>query len=163
MDEKQGRRRRRRNVEEAEAVEAVEEVEVEESETDADDSGEQRGLAEKKGRPTPGRRNRAVEEQKDEGNVVTRTAGGVVTYLQDTRAEINKVTWPTRPEIRRLLIIVLVATIASALLLGAFSLIFTELIRIGLATPLVLVVFFIAAVAIGAGVYYYLNRRQSTV
>lgn len=41
----------------------------------------------------------------------------VVRYLKDTRAEIGKVTWPTREEGLRLSAIVFVVTIVSTIIL----------------------------------------------
>lgn len=42
-------------------------------------------------------------------------------YLIDTWAELNKVKWPTRPQVRNLTIVVLVVTFAMSLLLGLFD------------------------------------------
>ncbi len=42
----------------------------------------------------------------------------VTKYLRETRAELAKVTWPTREEWIRLSAIVLAVTVAMALLLG---------------------------------------------
>jgi preprotein translocase subunit SecE len=42
----------------------------------------------------------------------------VVKYLRETRAEVAKVTWPTRDEWLRLSGIVLAVTVAMALILG---------------------------------------------
>lgn len=43
----------------------------------------------------------------------------VVRYLRETRAELTKVTWPTREEWLRLSGIVLAVTVAMAFILGA--------------------------------------------
>lgn len=42
----------------------------------------------------------------------------IAKYLRETRAEVAKVTWPTREEWLRLSVIVLAVTIAMALILG---------------------------------------------
>lgn len=42
----------------------------------------------------------------------------IVRYLRETRAEIAKVTWPTREEWLRLSAIVLAVTVVMALILG---------------------------------------------
>jgi len=52
----------------------------------------------------------------------------LVRYFKETRAEISKVTWPTREEGIRLTIVVLVVTIVSALFLFAVDTVFSFLI-----------------------------------
>lgn len=47
--------------------------------------------------------------------------GGVVRYLSGVRSEIQKVTWPTREEAMRLTRIVILVSIAFALMLGFFD------------------------------------------
>ena len=53
---------------------------------------------------------------------------GIIRYLRETRAELRKVTWPTRKEALNLTYIVLGVTFGFALVLGVldrvFSLIF---------------------------------------
>jgi preprotein translocase subunit SecE len=51
-------------------------------------------------------------------NETTKSVNPVVKYLRETRAEIAKVTWPTRQEWIRLSGIVLAVTVAMALILG---------------------------------------------
>ncbi len=54
----------------------------------------------------------------------------LVRYLKETRAEIRKVSWPTREEATNLTVIVLAVTIAMAIFLGAVDLVFASLIRL---------------------------------
>ncbi len=54
----------------------------------------------------------------------------VVRYFKETRAEIRKVTWPTREQATNLTLIVLAVTVAMAIFLGAVDLIFAEIIRL---------------------------------
>ncbi len=58
----------------------------------------------------------------------------LVRYFRDTRAEIAKVTWPTREEGMRLTWVVTVVTIIAALVLfgldGLFSIVITGLISL---------------------------------
>ncbi|MFN8492107.1 MAG: preprotein translocase subunit SecE [Caldilineaceae bacterium] len=51
-----------------------------------------------------------------------------VRYFKDTRAEISKVTWPTREEGIRLTWVVLVVTVISALILSGLDLLFSTLV-----------------------------------
>ena len=55
---------------------------------------------------------------------------GLVRYLKETRAELRKVTWPTRQQAINLTLIVLAVTIVMALFLGAVDLIFATLMRL---------------------------------
>ncbi len=58
----------------------------------------------------------------------------IIRYVRETRAEIGKVTWPTRKESINLTIVVLVTVIAMSIFLGLFdalfSWIFTQLIHL---------------------------------
>ena len=54
----------------------------------------------------------------------------VVRYLRETRAELSKVSWPTRQDATNLTVVVLATVVASSLVLGAFDLLFTELFRL---------------------------------
>lgn len=137
-EQEEGRRRRRRPA-------AVAEPEPQE-----------RGITAGKGRPTPSRR-RQEEEEDDSGNVATRTVGGIREYFEGVRSELQKVAWPSTAETRRLTIIVLGTLIAAAIILGAVSLTFTELFRIGLSQPLLLLGFMFVAVT--AGVIFWRTRR----
>jgi preprotein translocase subunit SecE len=53
----------------------------------------------------------------------------LVRYFKETRAELRKVTWPTRTQAINLTLIVLAVTVVMALFLGAFDLLFATLIR----------------------------------
>lgn len=79
----------------------------------------------------------------------------VVKYFNDTRAELRRVTWPTRDETKNLTMIIVAVTVAMAFFLGALDYIFQvtvagvisgDLIRVGLA-----VVLFLA----GTAAFYY--------
>ncbi len=52
----------------------------------------------------------------------------VKQYFVDTRGELRKVTWPTRPQLINLTLIVLAVTVAMAIFLGAMDLLFSTLI-----------------------------------
>jgi preprotein translocase subunit SecE len=121
---------------------------------------QERGVTVGKGKPTPSRR-RQEEAEEETGNFITRTVGGIREYFEGVRSEIQKVTWPTREETRRLTVIVLIALIISAIVLGAINLMFTELFRIGLNQPVILLGFMFAAVAIGV-IYWRVRGRSTT-
>ena len=123
-----------------------------------DEEVDERGLTAAKGRATPGRRAASDEEG---GNFITRSTRGVVEYFEGVQAELNKVTWPTRDETRRLSIIVLATTIASSIALGIVAFAYSNLFRIGLAQPLLFIGFFIAVLAAGFWVYRRSNRSSN--
>lgn len=54
----------------------------------------------------------------------------VIRYFRETRAELRKVTWPTREQAIRLTLIVLAVTMFMAILLGAIDYIFAALFRL---------------------------------
>ena len=52
----------------------------------------------------------------------------VVKYFQDTRAELRRVTWPTREETKNLTLIIVAVTLAMAIFLGTLDYIFQGLV-----------------------------------
>ncbi|GAB4575648.1 MAG: hypothetical protein Kow0077_28170 [Anaerolineae bacterium] len=81
-----------------------------------------------KDRPTPARRERR-------GNFITRFFRGIADYFASTRAEIQKVTWPTRQEALRLSGIVIAVTVVSSIALGLLDYLYGELFRVGFSAP----------------------------
>jgi preprotein translocase subunit SecE len=53
----------------------------------------------------------------------------VINYLTAARAELAKVTWPNRRQTLRLTLVVIVFSIAMAVILGAIDLGFTALLQ----------------------------------
>ncbi len=54
----------------------------------------------------------------------------ITGYFRETRAELRKVSWPTREEATNLTLIVLGVTAAMAIFLGAIDFVFSTLIRL---------------------------------
>jgi preprotein translocase subunit SecE len=54
---------------------------------------------------------------------------GIRQYLREVRDEMRKVAWPTRPEVKRYSIIVVITVIVYTALVGAFDFIFAEFAR----------------------------------
>lgn len=50
-------------------------------------------------------------------------------YLQETRAELTHVSWPTRKQAAVFTIVVIVISLVTAFFLGAFDYIFTKLLQ----------------------------------
>jgi preprotein translocase subunit SecE len=158
LNERSKRRRGLRRQAEVEPVDDIEEVD-DELEDDDDDSSE-RGLTEKKGRATPGRRTQETAVVETEGNFVTRPLRGIGEYFEGVRSEVQKIVWPTREETRRLTTIVLIVTIIAALVLGAISFIFNELFILGIKSPIIFGVLFV--IALGAFLYYLRQSNKRT-
>jgi preprotein translocase subunit SecE len=142
IGEQKPRRRRRRSKQQE--IEETPEV----------DDEEERGLAKAKGRATRSRR-REVDEEKS-GNFLSRAR----EYLEGVQTEVQKVVWPTRQETRRLTVIVIIALVLASIALGTVSALFTELFRIGLNNPIILLVFMV--LALGAGfAFTRMNSRNA--
>jgi preprotein translocase subunit SecE len=84
----------------------------------------------------------------------------IIRYFQETRAELRKVTWPTREEARNLTLIIVAVTIAMAVFLGLFDYLFQEAVSgiiLGqVAWFAVAIVLFLAGVA----AFYYNSREE---
>jgi preprotein translocase SecE subunit len=159
LNEKSRRRRGfRRQQEEVEPEDNVEEVDDEIEEED-DEVSSGRGMTEKKGRATRGRRTQEVEVTQSEGNIVSRPLRGMGEYFEGVRSEAQKIVWPTREETRRLTTIVLIVTVVAALILGVISLIFNELFIIGIQSPVIFGVLFVIVVGIFLFYLRQSNRR----
>ncbi|MEZ4836139.1 MAG: preprotein translocase subunit SecE [Caldilineaceae bacterium] len=61
---------------------------------------------------------------------VQRNENALVRYIKDTRAELAKVTWPTREEGIRLTLVVLAVTAVSSIVLFAVDSLFSYLITL---------------------------------
>ena len=61
---------------------------------------------------------------------VQRSDNAIVRYFKETRAEIGKVTWPTREEGIRLTVVVLIVTTIAALVLFAVDSFFSYLVTL---------------------------------
>lgn len=74
-----------------------------------------------------------VKTQKDKARTERRQENAVVRYFRQTIAELKKTSWPTRRELTRLTVIVLVVTVTMSAMLGLidwlFSMLFTFLIK----------------------------------
>ena len=53
----------------------------------------------------------------------------LIAYLKETRAELNKVHWPSREEARTLTLVVVSVTVAMAALLGVLDFVFDRLLN----------------------------------
>ncbi len=111
-----------------------------------------------KAKATPARRD-DDDEAKPKG--IAGVWHGVREYLEGVQSELKKVIWPTREETTRLTRVVLVMLVISAMVLGLLIWIFTELFRVGLNNPLILIVVMAAAGVIGVLLARYNSRTQA--
>ena len=120
---------------------------------------EEKAVTAKKGTATPGRRSRKIKKVKNEpqGNTVTRPFYQTLDYFANVRSELNKVAWPNRADTRRLTILCINVTIASAIALGTLSVLLTEFMRIGL-NPGNAWMLLAVIVAMVGGAFYMIRR-----
>ena len=118
-------------------------------------------ITKKKGAATPGRRSRKAKKAKNEpqGNTLTRPLYRTVDYFSNVRSELNKVAWPSWADTRRLTILCINVTIASAVCLGILSVILTEFMRIGLNPGNAWMLMAVIAAMVGGA--FYMIRRGS--
>lgn len=117
-------------------------------------------LTEKKGKATPGRRGRKVKtptKVEPQGNAITRPLYLTVEYFSNVRSELNKVAWPTRQDTRRLTILCINVTIASAIFLGILAVLWSEFMRIGL-NPGMAWMLLVVIVAMVGGAFFMIRR-----
>ncbi|MCY3779469.1 MAG: preprotein translocase subunit SecE [Chloroflexi bacterium] len=116
-------------------------------------------ITDKKGKATPGRRSRKVKKTKVEpqGNAITRPLYMTVDYFSNVRSELNKVAWPNRADTRRLTILCINVTIASAIFLGILAVIWSEFMRVGL-NPGNAWMLLAVIVAMVGGAFYMIRR-----
>lgn len=53
-----------------------------------------------------------------------------LTFLKETKDELKKVTWPTRNEVTRLTIIVIIVSIITGLYTGGLDYLFTKIMEL---------------------------------
>ena len=121
------------------------------------DEQQSNALTEAKGRATPGRRKSRKSKGKteDSGSGLTRPFYAIFDYFGNVRSELNKVAWPSREDTRHLTILCINVTIASALFLGALSLLLTEFIQLGLSNSWLLIGVIVLMVA---GAFWAMRR-----
>ncbi|MBX3052932.1 MAG: preprotein translocase subunit SecE [Caldilineaceae bacterium] len=61
---------------------------------------------------------------------VSNSDNAIVRYVRDTRAELSKVTWPTREEGTRLTVVVLIVTMLASVFLFSFDSLFSYLVTL---------------------------------
>jgi preprotein translocase subunit SecE len=85
----------------------------------------------------------------------------LVRYLRDTRAELRKVSWPSRQEALSLTRIVLIVTISMAVILGLLDWLFRQELRLLLEGNLIATMAAIVAVIAVISIFAVAGRRKA--
>ncbi len=96
---------------------------------------------------------------KAQGNLVLRVVGRLIRYLTETRAELRKVTWPTRKEAWNLTLVVVAVTVAMSIILGTADSLFSQIMRGLVLGSWVGIVGAVAVVAAGVAVFWFTQRE----
>ncbi len=96
---------------------------------------------------------------KIEESFLTRFSEPIARYLRETRAELRKVSWPSREEAWNLTLIVLAATTAMALILGAGDFIFAEIVRGVVTSSLLWIGIGVLVIVAGVVAVYFIERE----
>jgi preprotein translocase subunit SecE len=89
----------------------------------------------------------------------TRSENAVVRYFKETRAELRKVTWPTREETKTLTTIIVIVTVAMAIFLGLLDYLFQTVVA-GIITGSLIQIGFAVILFVGGTAAFYLNAQQ---
>lgn len=92
--------------------------------------------------------------------VSTRDENLVVRYFKETRAELRKVTWPTREESKNLTMIIVAVTVAMAVFLGMLDFVFQEVAAGLLAGDFIWISLAVLLFLGGAAAFYYNSQQE---
>ncbi len=101
----------------------------------------------------------AKATSKTEQSLFARVIEPVARYLRDTRAELRKVTWPSREESWHLTLIVLGATVGMSIILGTSDFVFSRIMQ-GVVTSNLLWIGGGVLLVIGGGAAIYFIERE---
>jgi preprotein translocase subunit SecE len=84
----------------------------------------------------------------------------IVKYFKETRAELRKVTWPTRDETKNLTFIVVGVTVVMAVFLGMLDYIFQIVASGVIAGNIIWIVVAVGLFAAGAAAFYFNSKLE---
>ena len=96
---------------------------------------------------------------KIEESFLTRMVEPIAHYFRETRAELRKVSWPSREEAWNLTLIVLAATTAMALILGAADFVFADVVRGVVTSNLLWIGIGVLVIVAGVVAVYFIERE----
>ncbi len=92
--------------------------------------------------------------------VTPKEDNALVKYFKETRAELRKVTWPTRDETKNLTLIVVGVTVTMAIFLGLLDYIF-QIVATGVITGNVIwIAVAVVLFAAGAAAFYFNSKLE---
>jgi len=89
----------------------------------------------------------------------SRESHPIVKYINGTRAELRKVTWPTQEETKNLTGIIVVVTLAMAIFLGLLDYIF-QIVTAGVVTGDFIQIGVALVLFIGGAAAFYFNAQE---
>lgn len=92
--------------------------------------------------------------------VTPKEDNAVVKYFKETRAELRKVTWPTRDETKNLTIIIVSVTVAMSLFLGLLDYIFQQVAAGVIAGQILWVSVAVVLFVAGAAAFYFNSQIE---
>lgn len=87
--------------------------------------------------------------------VATREDHPVIKYFKSTRAELRRVTWPTREETRTLTTIIVIVTIVMGLFLGILDFLFQQIAAGVIGGNLIIIIVAVLLLGAGAAAFYF--------
>ena len=84
----------------------------------------------------------------------------VVKYFKETRAELRKVSWPTREETQNLTLIIVGVTVAMAAFLGVLDYVFQIIVGGVISGNVIGMVVAVVLLAVGAAAFYYNSLQE---
>lgn len=89
-----------------------------------------------------------------------RNENAVMKYINETRAELRKVTWPTPEETRSLTTIILIVTLAMAIFLGTLDFAFQQVSAGVIGIEIIWIIVAVALFAAGAAAFYFNGQEE---
>lgn len=89
----------------------------------------------------------------------TREINPVVKYFNETRAELRKVTWPTRDETKNLTMIIVAVSVTMAIFLGTLDYLFQVVAAGVINGELIPIIIAIVLFAITTAAFYFNNQE----
>jgi preprotein translocase subunit SecE len=87
--------------------------------------------------------------------IATREDHPVVKYVKSTRAELRRVTWPTREETRTLTTIIVIVTVVMGLFLGILDFLFQQVAAGVIGGNFIIIAAAVLLLGAGAAAFYF--------
>jgi len=106
-----------------------------------------------------GARVNVAKSKSSMASATTKEDNVVVRYFKETRAELRKVTWPTREEAKNLTLIIVTVTVVMAIFLGALDYVF-QVVTAGIIGGDFIRITIAVVLLIGGVAAFYFNNQQ---